>query len=218
MGRIVTAVLSLVLFCLSFMVPGVKLFESYNFSYSRQARSVRFRPLPILHGVMAADDDDAADDDNDAERMAGLDSKPIDKQETSSPFSPSSLFAPPQQLSTTTILVGSLALAAIWPLLLASLGNSGNNGMFFSYHNNPIADNLDVDAFLTVQGLLDDGGVTTASDAMNDDVASYGRSVSRMGATIVELPALTPAERLVGAVFGPPQPPTSTPPIPFAKP
>lgn len=70
--------------------------------------------------------------------------------------------------------IATLAFVLFWPLL-ALLRN-------YTY-------NIDVDMFMALKGILDDAGVVLPND--ND-------------AEILELPPLSPAERLVNAIFGPP--------------
>ncbi|KAL3940530.1 MAG: hypothetical protein SGBAC_004958 [Bacillariaceae sp.] len=80
--------------------------------------------------------------------------------------------------------LGISVLLAAWPLLT-----------FLRGVNSP-TDGFDVDMFMTLKGMLDTtNGTTDNSMSMLTD-ENYQ--------SIVNLPALSPAEQLVGAVFGPP--------------
>jgi hypothetical protein len=73
-----------------------------------------------------------------------------------------------------TFAVPAVVIVAFWPLL-ALLRDT----------NDPTS-GFDVDMFMALQGILDGGNVAT------------------MDGGIMELPPLSPAEQLVGAIFGPP--------------
>lgn len=81
----------------------------------------------------------------------------------------------PQALSTPTVLFATFLFVSSWPLL-ALLRSTMS----------PI-DGFDIDMFMALKGILD----TSPMDNMDP--------------TIVEFPSLSPAEQLVGAIFGPPQ-------------
>lgn len=74
-----------------------------------------------------------------------------------------------------------VALAALWPLLA-----------IFRDANDPTS-GFDIDMFMALKGILDSGNGNDAGGMMvlGDD-------------SIIELPPLSPAEQLVGAIFGPP--------------
>lgn len=72
------------------------------------------------------------------------------------------------------------AILASWPLL-----------SFFRDTNNP-TDGFDIDMFMALKGMLDN--TNSVGTMAIDDVQS-----------IVEIPVLSPAEQLVGAIFGPPR-------------
>jgi hypothetical protein len=72
------------------------------------------------------------------------------------------------------------AILASWPLL-----------SFFRDTNNP-TDGFDIDMFMALKGMLDSS--SNGGSMMADDYE-----------TILQLPSLSPAEQLVGAIFGPPR-------------
>ena len=76
--------------------------------------------------------------------------------------------------------LGISVLLSVWPLLT-----------FLRDVNHP-TDGFDVDMFMTLKGMFDGNGNADMSMLTNDNYQS-----------IVQLPALSPAERLVGAFFGP---------------
>lgn len=81
----------------------------------------------------------------------------------------------PQTLSTPTALLATVLFVSFWPLLALLRSTTS-----------PI-DGFDIDMFMALKGIMD-------TAPMNDG-----------DPTIVELPSLSPAEQLVGAIFGPPQ-------------
>jgi hypothetical protein len=81
---------------------------------------------------------------------------------------------PPPFLATAVTIT---AILAAWPLL-----------SFLRDTNNP-TDGFDVDMFMALKGMLE-------NNSANNMIDDYD--------TIVELPALTPAEQLVGLFFRPP--------------
>ena len=81
---------------------------------------------------------------------------------------------PPQSLSIQAGLLATLLFVAFWPLLALLRSTTS-----------PI-DGFDVDMFMALKGIMD------TPTLMDTD------------STIVELPSLSPAEQLVGAIFGPP--------------
>eukprot|EP00980_Cylindrotheca_fusiformis_P021706 scaffold8535_cov132-Cylindrotheca_fusiformis.AAC.14 len=80
-------------------------------------------------------------------------------------------------LATAVLLT---AILSTWPLL-----------SFFRDTNSP-TDGFDIDMFIALKGMLD-GGIGGESVTFDNAEA------------VIELPALSPAERLVGAIFGPPE-------------
>lgn len=84
--------------------------------------------------------------------------------------------------------LGISILLSTWPLLT-----------FLRDVNSP-TDGFDVDMFMALKGMLDNSSV--GSDSSNSDMSMLTDENYR---SIVELPALSPAEQLVGAVFGPPR-------------
>mmetsp|Transcript_5837 Transcript_5837/g.13817 ORF Transcript_5837/g.13817 Transcript_5837/m.13817 type:complete len:172 (-) Transcript_5837:80-595(-) len=84
--------------------------------------------------------------------------------------------------------IGISVLLAAWPLLT-----------FLRDVNNP-TDGFDVDMFMTLKGMLDTNG---SSD--NNSISNMSMLTDDNYRSIVELPALSPAEQLVGAFFGPPR-------------
>ena len=80
-----------------------------------------------------------------------------------------------QNFSTPTVLLAAVFFVAFWPLLALLRSTTS-----------PI-DGFDIDMFMALKGIID----TTPMDGSDP--------------TIVELPSLSPAEQLVGAIFGPPQ-------------
>lgn len=124
-----------------------------------------------------------------------------------------------KNLPVWTVAVTTVLLAAIWPIIVASgSGNALNTGS-----SNPMTDNLDIDAFFTVKGLLDQAsaiqtsgsGGSLATTPTQDITSYYGFGADPN--TIMELPPLSPAERLVGAVFGPPSSSMALPPPPSMR-
>ena len=89
-------------------------------------------------------------------------------------------YDPPLPFLVPAILVTSVL--ALWPLL-ALLRDT----------NSP-TDGFDVDMFMALKGMLGSGG-NDMTTAVTDDY---------YGDTIIELPTLSPAEQMVGAIFGPP--------------
>lgn len=89
---------------------------------------------------------------------------------------------PPLPFLVPAILVTSVL--ALWPLL-ALLRDT----------NSP-TDGFDVDMFMALKGMLGSGG-NDMTTAVTDDYYYHGD-------TIIELPTLSPAEQMVGAIFGPP--------------
>lgn len=81
---------------------------------------------------------------------------------------------PPQSLSIQAGFLATLLFVAFWPLLALLRSTTS-----------PI-DGFDVDMFMALKGIMD------TPPLMDTD------------STIVELPSLSPAEQLVGAIFGPP--------------
>lgn len=81
---------------------------------------------------------------------------------------------PPQSLSTPAVLFAALLFVSFWPLLALLRTTS-----------NPI-DGFDIDMFMALKGIID-------TSPMGDT-----------DPTIMELPSLSPAEQLVGSIFGPP--------------
>uniref|UniRef100_A0A7S0XQM7 Uncharacterized protein n=1 Tax=Pseudo-nitzschia delicatissima TaxID=44447 RepID=A0A7S0XQM7_9STRA len=79
-------------------------------------------------------------------------------------------------ISLTTAVFATLIFVSFWPLLALLRSTTS-----------PI-DGFDVDMFMALKGIMD----TAPMDSMDPS-------------TIVELPSLSPAEQLVGAIFGPPQ-------------
>ena len=77
-----------------------------------------------------------------------------------------------------SLAVVAVAVVSFWPLL--ALFRDTNDALY----------GFDIDMFMALKGILDSG--STNLDAYYDD--------------IVELPQLSPAEQLVGAIFGPPWP------------
>jgi len=80
-----------------------------------------------------------------------------------------------QNFSTPTVLLAAVFFVAFWPLLALLRSTTS-----------PI-DGFDIDMFMALKRIID----TTPMDGSDP--------------TIVELPSLSPAEQLVGAIFGPPQ-------------
>ncbi|CAJ1954727.1 unnamed protein product [Cylindrotheca closterium] len=83
--------------------------------------------------------------------------------------------------------LGITILLATWPLLLTLLRDV----------NNP-TDGFDVDMFMTLKGMIDGSNSNGNVDMSMLTDENYQ--------SIVQLPALSPAEQLVGAFFGPPPP------------
>ena len=81
---------------------------------------------------------------------------------------------PPQTLSIQAGIFATLLFVAFWPLLALLRSTTS-----------PI-DGFDVDMFMALKGIMDTAPLTDTDS------------------TIVELPSLSPAEQLVGAIFGPP--------------
>jgi hypothetical protein len=80
-----------------------------------------------------------------------------------------------QTLSTPVVLLATILFVAFWPLLALLRSTTS-----------PI-DGFDIDMFMALKGIID-------TSPMGDT-----------DPTIMELPSLSPAEQLVGAIFGPPQ-------------
>ena len=93
-------------------------------------------------------------------------------------------YDPPLPFLVPAILVTSVL--ALWPLL-ALLRDT----------NSP-TDGFDVDMFMALKGMLETNtyGGNDMTTAVTDDYY--------YGDTIIELPSLSPAEQMVGAIFGPP--------------
>jgi hypothetical protein len=146
----------------------------------------RLRPITV-HGVVENKEENE-DENNDEE----------DKTYFVPLTASSSSYYLPKSPSLAAF-VATLTLGATWLLALAS-----GNDLFDSIPHN----SLDVDTYLAVKGLLD-GPTSDAlhggSLATTQDIASY-TGYGGDPNTILELPSLSPAERLVGAVFGPPTP------------
>jgi hypothetical protein len=81
-------------------------------------------------------------------------------------------------------LAGAVVFVMFWPTLAIIRVYFGGSG-------SPLA-GFDLDMFIALKGILD----TSPNDGIMD-TAIYGD-------TIMELPPLSPAEQLVGAIFGPP--------------
>jgi len=82
---------------------------------------------------------------------------------------------PPEGLSTPAVLFATVLFVSFWPLLALLRSTS-----------NPI-DGFDIDMFMALKGIID----TTPMPDMDP--------------TVMELPSLSPAEQLVGSIFGPPK-------------
>ena len=82
---------------------------------------------------------------------------------------------PPQSLSIQAGVFATLLFVAFWPLLALLRSTTS-----------PV-DGFDVDMFMALKGIMDTTPLTDTDS------------------TIVELPSLSPAEQLVGAIFGPPR-------------
>jgi hypothetical protein len=82
-------------------------------------------------------------------------------------------------------LAGAVVFVMFWPILAVMRVYFGGSG-------SPLA-GFDLDMFMALKGILDTG----PNDIMDTATAMYGD-------TIMELPPLSPAEQLVGAIFGPP--------------
>lgn len=82
---------------------------------------------------------------------------------------------PPLPMLDASVLIPYVLFLAFWPAL-ALLRVQLDTGM-------PLVDYFDIDKFMALQGMM--------QETMDED-------------TIMELPALSPAEQMVGAIFGPP--------------
>ena len=116
---------------------------------------------------------------------------------------PSSAISPPLAADTSgtdnndtaTVLLATVAFVSFWPLL-ALLRAAATTSP------SDLIDGFDVDMFMALKGILDDSNSNMNMNMNNIDAAT----------TIMELPPLSPAEQLVGAIFGPPPATTITPP------
>jgi len=160
-----------------------------------------------IYNAKQGDDTDENDDDNDDNNNgAGAGSFPKRVSATNDDkdgLVPSSTISPPEDTSrtkdngtgtdTATVLLATVAFVSFWPLLAllrATITTSPSD----------LIDGFDIDMFMALKGILDDSNSNMSTNTNSIDTAT----------TIMELPPLSPAEQLVGAIFGPP--PVTTPP------
>ena len=108
-----------------------------------------------------------------------------DDKDNSLPQSPSSSSSSSSSMSTGLVIIATILFTSFWPLLAILRSTS-----------NPI-DGFDIDMFIALKGILDN---TTP----NGGVSALGLDSDYYNPVIMELPPLSPAEQLVGAIFGPP--------------
>ena len=109
-----------------------------------------------------------------------------DDKDNSLPQSPSSSSSSSSSsMSTGLVIIATILFTSFWPLLAILRSTS-----------NPI-DGFDIDMFIALKGILDN---TTP----NGGVSALGLDADYYNPVIMELPPLSPAEQLVGAIFGPP--------------
>ena len=106
-----------------------------------------------------------------------------DKEKSRGPQSPSPSSSSSSSMSTGLVIIATIIFTSFWPLLAVLRSTS-----------NPI-DGFDIDMFIALKGILDN---TTP------DVSALGLDADYYNPVIMELPPLSPAEQLVGAIFGPP--------------
>lgn len=120
-------------------------------------------------------DDDVNDNgNNDGQKTSGIMKKDPSVDHVSS------------ELPSTwpAVMLATILFVSFWPLLAFVRTNVSN----------PI-DGFDIDMYMALRGILDDNN-NNINDVMSSDMIRTD--------TILELPALSPAERLVDAIFGPP--------------
>ena len=94
--------------------------------------------------------------------------------------------------SNDDMLFGEAGLLVALSVVATTLGVA----TLYSLSTNPFVD-FDVDLYLSINRALNLGSSTIGGGGVADDVMGGGE--------IVELPALSPAEQIVGAFFGPPR-------------
>mmetsp|Transcript_40647 Transcript_40647/g.46207 ORF Transcript_40647/g.46207 Transcript_40647/m.46207 type:complete len:198 (+) Transcript_40647:152-745(+) len=104
-----------------------------------------------------------------------FDSKIRDSNKTYLPDKNVSATTPPQSLSTPVILFATVLFVSFWPLLALLRFNMSN------------INGIETNIFMALKGIIETSPMTD------------------MDSTIVELPSLSPAEQLVGSIFGPPK-------------
>ena len=92
------------------------------------------------------------------------------------------------------ILFGEAGLLVALSVVATTLGVAA----LYSLSTNPSVD-FDVDLYLSINRALNSGGGMMGSGGVGGD------GIVGAGGEIVELPALSPAEQIVGAFFGPPR-------------
>ena len=92
------------------------------------------------------------------------------------------------------IVFGEAGLLVALSVVATTLGVA----TLYSLSTNPSVD-FDVDLYLSINRALNSGGGMMGSGGVGDD------GIVGAGGEIVELPALSPAEQIVGAFFGPPR-------------
>lgn len=92
------------------------------------------------------------------------------------------------------IVFGEAGLLVALSVVATTLGVAA----LYSLSTNPLVD-FDVDLYLSITRALNSGG------GMGSGGVLVGDGIVGAGGEIVELPALSPAEQIVGAFFGPPR-------------
>ena len=98
---------------------------------------------------------------------------------------------PDKSSSSDDMLFGEAGLLVALSVVAATLGVA----TLYSLSTNPLVD-FDVDLYLSINRALNSGSIIGGEGAADGMLG---------GGEIVELPALSPAEQIVGAFFGPPR-------------
>ena len=96
-----------------------------------------------------------------------------------------------------SIVFGEAGLLVALSVVATTLGFAA----LYSLSTNPLVD-FDVDLYLSITRALNSGSV---GGGMGSGGVLVGDGIVGAGGEIVELPALSPAEQIVGAFFGPPR-------------
>jgi hypothetical protein len=140
--------------------------------------------------MLALDDNEKNPDDRNNDNNVDNDNA-TDGEDRSTSSVPSDQDQP-QLPGVLPVVALTLAFVSLWPLLAVlrvglsgmAMGGSGGTGTVTEF---------DVDAYMALKGIMDSG-----SSSPDDSISAMRSS------EIFELPQLSPAEKIVGAFFGPP--------------